>query len=152
MEKGNAYFTVEAALVLPMVISAMLLGIFLVCYQYDRCLLEQDMGRLMIQGRAVVTENAGDTQKAVEQIRKQAAQIYRGKYAAWSFTDINIRLDQNKLSCTGVGELVFPVPEWNFWNREQRWQAEISYDSGRLSPVFYIRQYRKLHRLFEKKV
>lgn len=151
MGRKNAYFTVEAALVFPIVISVMLLGIFLFCYQYDRCLLEQDMGRLMIRGGAAITENAGDAQKAAEQIREQTAQIYRGKYAAWSFTDINIRLDQNKLSCTGAGELVFPVPEWNFWNREKRWQAEISYDSDRLSPVFYIRQYRKLHGLLKKK-
>lgn len=149
MKRRNAYFTVEAALVLPMALGAMLLGIYLFCYQYDRCLLEQDIGCLLIRGNALISENAGDTQKAEEELKRQAAQIFQEKYAAWRFTAIDIGLDHNKLSCEGRGEMVFPAPEWNFWNRSRYWEAGISRDSSRLSPVFYIRQYRKLQGLWE---
>lgn len=147
MRKKNAYFTVEAALVLPVVMSAMLLGIYLFCYQYDRCLLEQDMGWLLVRGMAVIAENADDARNAEKELQNLAAQIYREKYAAWKFGKVRIGLERNKLSCVGAGELVFPVPGWNFPNQKHRWKAEAGCDADRLSPVFYIRQYRKLHGL-----
>ena len=149
MQGKNAYFTVEAALVLPMVMSAMLVGIYLFCYQYDRCLLEQDMGSLLIWGSAMATENAGETGVITESLQQRVAQINRAKYAAWRLTAIDIRLERNKLSLTGQGELAFPVPGWNLWNQDNLWEARVSYESSRLSPVFYIRQYRKLHGLLQ---
>lgn len=53
MEKKNAYFTVEAALVLPIVIAALLFVIYMMLFQYDRCLLEQDMGAIALWGALV---------------------------------------------------------------------------------------------------
>ena len=40
----NAYFTVEAALIIPLVLGILVFLIFIMFYQYDRCLLEQDIG------------------------------------------------------------------------------------------------------------
>lgn len=150
MKEQNAYFTVEAALVLPMVMSAMLVGIYLFCYQYDRCLLEQDMGSLLIWNSAMAAQNAGETDKIAESIRQRAAQINQAKYAAWKLTAIDIKLEKNNLSISGQGELSFPVPGWNLWNQDNLWEAQVSYESSRLSPVFYIRQYRKLHGMLQK--
>lgn len=150
MKTKNAYFTMEAALVLPMVMSAMLVGIYLFCYQYDRCLLEQDMGSLLIWSSAMAAENAGETEVIAESLQRRAAQINRAKYAAWKLTAIDIELERNDLSLTGRGELAFPVPGWNLWNQDNLWEAQVSYESSRLSPVFYIRQYRKLHGMLQK--
>ena len=150
MKEKNAYFAVEAALVLPMVMSAMLVGIYLFCYQYDRCLLEQDMGSLLIWSSAMAAEYAGETEKIAENLQRRAAQINRAKYAAWKLTAIDIRLERNNLSLTGRGELAFPVPGWNLWNHDNLWEARVSYESSRFSPVFYIRQYRKLHGILQK--
>lgn len=145
MRMRNAYFTVEAALVLPMVMSAMLVGVYLFCYQYDRCLMEQDMGSMLLLGNAITAENAGEIEEIKESLRQRAARINRTKYAAWKLTAIDIRLEKNKLSITGRGELAFPVQGWNLWNQNNLWEAQVNYESSRLSPVFYIRQYRKLH-------
>lgn len=145
----NAYFTVEAALVLPMIMSAMLVGIYLFCYQYDRCLMEQDMGSLLLWGNAMASENAGDTEEIRKSLQQRAARINREKYAAWKLTAIDIRLEKNKLSVIGRGELAFPVPGWNLWNHDNLWEARVNYESSRLSPVFYIRQYRKLHGIMQ---
>ena len=41
----RAYFTVEAAVLYPVVLGVVLLMMYLLFFQYDRCLLEQDMGR-----------------------------------------------------------------------------------------------------------
>ena len=50
MRERNAYFTVEAALVLPLVTGAILFVIYTMLFQYDRCLLEQDIGALALWG------------------------------------------------------------------------------------------------------
>lgn len=149
MSRRNAYFVVEAALVLPMVMSAMMIGIYLFCYQYDRCLLEQDIGSLMIWSNAVATENAGESEEIKESLQARAFDINLEKYAAWEMTVVEIKLEKNDISLIGRGELAFPIAGWNRWNNDNLWEAEVQYKCDRLSPVFYIRQYRKLQRMFE---
>lgn len=149
MSRRNAYFVVEAALVLPMVMSAMMIGIYLFCYQYDRCLLEQDIGSLMIWSNAVATENVGESEEIKESLQARAFDINLEKYAAWEMTAVEIKLEKNDISLIGRGELAFPIAGWNRWNNDNLWEAEVQYKCDRLSPVFYIRQYRKLQRMFE---
>ena len=149
MKRQNAYFTVEAALVLPIVISAMLLISYLFCFQYDRCLLEQDMGALALWSSVAASgyaEGAGDLDQL---LRQRAAGIYQGKYVAWENTNVEIRLEKDQVSVSGSGELTFPVPEWNLWNDDNFWKAATSFQNSRRSPVFYIRQYRKLEGLLD---
>ena len=150
MNKSNAYFVVEAALVLPLIMSAMMMGIYLFCYQYDRCLLEQDMGRLMIWSSNIATENAGESEKIKESIQARKSDIYLEKYAAWEMTTVDIKLEKNDISLTGRGQLAFPIAGWNRWNDDNLWEAEVQYKCDRLSPVFYIRQYRKLQEIFQQ--
>lgn len=40
----KGYFTVETSLILPMVLAVQVFLIYAMLRQYDRCLLEQDMG------------------------------------------------------------------------------------------------------------
>ena len=149
MNRCNAYFVVEAALVLPLVMSAMMIGIYLFSYQYDRCLLEQDIGSLMIWSNAVATENAGESEEIRESLQTRASDINLEKYVAWEMTAVEIKLEKNDISLIGRGELAFPIAGWNRWNDDNLWEAEVQYKCDRLSPVFYIRQYRKLQRIFE---
>ena len=53
MKGKNAYFTVEAALVFSITISVILFVVYLLLFQYDRCLLEQDMGAMALWGSRV---------------------------------------------------------------------------------------------------
>ena len=48
--KLGGYFSVEAALVFPLVMGTILLLIYLGFYQYDRCMLEFDMGTIALRG------------------------------------------------------------------------------------------------------
>ena len=54
--KVDGFFTVEAAMVLSITLSAILLIIYLLFFQYNRCLMEQDMGTLALRG-AVMQED-----------------------------------------------------------------------------------------------
>ena len=90
MEENNAYFTVEAALVLPLVISILIFVIYMLFYQYDRCLLEQDMGALALWGSL---EEAADAASFEEKVRNRIAQLYREKYMAWSYIQMEAGLE-----------------------------------------------------------
>lgn len=140
----EAYFTVEATLVLPLVMGAILLEVYLFCYQYDRCLMEQDMGSLVLWCNEIRLENADTVEKQKEKIKSRTSEIYRDKYAAWDLTAVNVQLEKNRVSVIGRGQLTFPVPGWNLWNNINLWESEAVYESKSISPVFYIRQLRKL--------
>lgn len=147
MIRENAYFTVEAALVVPMVISTILFIIYMLFFQYDRCLMEQDMGALIIWGCSV---ESSDEEKFKESIRERIQGIYQEKYVAWEMTTLRTRLQQNNFSVEAEGKLTFPFAEWNFWDVENVWGAEVSYSCQRLSPLAFIRLCRKIHYEFNE--
>ena len=65
MRDRNAYFTVEAALVLPVVIGAILFVIYMMLFQYDRCLLEQDIGGIALWGSIVEASDTAELEQKV---------------------------------------------------------------------------------------
>lgn len=136
MEERNAYFTVEAALVLPVVISILLFIIYILFYQYDRCLLEQDMGAMALWGSLEEADDAGELQTKAE---KRMRELYREKYMAWNFAELEAGLEQNRFSAKGAGSLTFPLSGWNFWGGGNVWGARAEYGYTRLSPVTFIR-------------
>lgn len=136
MENRNAYFTVEAALVLPVVIGAVLFVIYTMLFQYDRCLLEQDVGAIALWGSLA---EASDMSVLEQKVQARISGLYREKYAAWRITKLNAVLDKNRFHVEGEGQLTFPVPGWNFWNADNVWRSQASYGYSRLSPVTFIR-------------
>lgn len=141
MKKDNAYFTVEAALVLPAVLGMMLFVIYMLLFQYNRCLMEQDLGAMAMWGSSV---GAPDTGSLEEKTRQRMAGLYREKYAAWKFTALDAVLEKNSFSAAGTGQLLFPVPGMNFWSAENIWETSARYSFQRLSPVTFIRLCRRV--------
>lgn len=136
MRERNAYFTVEAALVLPVVIGAILFVIYMMLFQYNRCLLEQDVGAMAMGGSLV---EASETVELEQRAQERMAGLYREKYMAWRITQLKGDLDRNRFCVEGTGQLTFPVPGWNFWGADNIWEAKASYGYTRLSPVTFIR-------------
>lgn len=149
-ESCEAYFTVEATLVLPLVMSAILLDIYLFSFEYDRCLMEQDMGSLILWCSEIRLQNADTAKEQEEKIQNRTGKIYRDKYIAWELTTIDVQLEKNRISVVGRGQLTFPVPGWNIWNDINLWKDEAAYESRSISPVFYIRQMRKLNEMLHE--
>lgn len=139
--RENAYFTVEAALVLPLVTGALIFTIFLFIFQYDRCLLEQDINMLAVCAGTATAENS----EALEEIiRKKASEVFMDKYAAWTMNDLQIAVKGNRVSVRGGGYLTLPLPEWNFFREDNEWGARTLRETLRISPADYIRLYRKI--------
>ncbi|MCI8801026.1 pilus assembly protein [Acetatifactor muris] len=136
MKKENAYLTVEAALVFPIVISVILLIVYMLIFQYDRCLLEQDLGAMALWGSRVETSSGVSME---ELTRQRMAAMYRDKYAAWKITVLDASLERNCFSVKGAGQLTFPLPGWNFWSRRNVWDTHADYSYNRMSPVTFVR-------------
>lgn len=135
-QKKNGYFTVEAALVFPVALGTVLLIVYMLLFQYNRCLMEQDLGSLALWGSRVRAENSKELQ---ELIQKRTGEIYKDKYAAWKILELNAKLEHNRFTATGKGQLVFPAPGINFWNGNNVWEAEAGYCFWRVSPVDFVR-------------
>ncbi|MDE6639634.1 MAG: hypothetical protein K2K63_03850 [Acetatifactor sp.] len=139
--RKNAYFTVEAALVLPLVIGALIFTVFQFIFQYDRCLLEQDINMLAVRAATATAESS----EALEEIiRKKASEVFMDKYAAWTMSDLQIAVKGNRVSVRGGGYLTLPLPEWNFFREENEWGARTLRETLRISPADHIRLYRKI--------
>ena len=73
MKKENAYMTVEAALLFPFLTGAILFVVYMLLFQYDRCLLEQDMGALALWGSLA---QATEAETLEEKVQKRVADVY----------------------------------------------------------------------------
>lgn len=140
MKRKNAYFTVEAALVLPMVLGAILFVVYLLMFQYDRCLLEQDMGELAVW--ISLQEDVGE--QLVEELEYQMGDIYWDKYLAWEMINLDAKIRADRCVVSAGGQLIFPLSGWNFWNDKNTWIAETEWDFQNLHPVEFVRMCNKL--------
>lgn len=140
-KEKNAFFSVEAALILPLVIAAVLLGVSLFVFQYDRCLMEQDMAAQAL--KAAVAE-AKTNEELEEKIQIQTAGLYRNKYVAWDIILLEVKIKKGIIEAVSEGTFRFPMPGWNFWNRENIWSARAGYKAHRIDPVTFIRNCRRV--------
>ena len=139
-KKENGYLTVEAALVLPVVLAVQVLVVFLFVFQYNRCLLDQDMAKLAVLGCGAEKQ---EKSKLAEYVRRCAGDLYTEKYVAWDMTDAEITLQGNSIRVRGSGKQFFPEAGWGILSGGFNWNAETVCEGERLDAVTFIRQYRK---------
>jgi len=139
--KENAYFTVEAALVFPVVMGTIIFIICMLLFQYDRCLMEQDLGAAALWGSRL---EASDAAELREKMQKRLADIYQDKYVAWEHTLMKAILQKNRFSVQGEGRLAL-------WRSGDAWSVEAVYEYDRLSPVTFIRLCRGVGNLLQER-
>ena len=141
MKKVAAYFTVEAALIIPIAISVMFFLIVMFFYQYDRCLMEQDLGMMTLRAAAAMGEKQ---EEIAEKLQSDMKSFSRKRYILWQFTSMDMKMEHGQIEVEASAKLTFPLAEWNLLRDRNVWNAEAGYKNTRISPVFFIRQYRKL--------
>ena len=130
----NAYFTVEAAMVRPVVLYVIFLVITLLFFQYNRCLLELDLGVLALRGSSMQTENNEDR---VEQLQRQGNRQEEELYIGWKCSDIKIEIEKGVLRVEQQA-----TSEFLFAKRFS--DVSAAYENHIVSPVSFLRYYRKL--------
>lgn len=127
-------------MVLPMVMGVLFFAVYILLLQYNRCLSEQDMGALAMWGSTLW----GEEEEIASEIEKRIENIYWEKYLAWEMTELEIEIRNNAFEVTAGGQVVFPLPEWNFWNDDNVWGAESEWKYQRLRPMEFVRMCNKL--------
>lgn len=128
------YFTVEAAMVMPIVLYVIFVILYLLCFQYNRCLMEIDMGVFALRGRVMQAQTNEDR---AELLRKQAEECREEQYIGWRCGRVQWKLEKGTLWVERKGKLEFPFTR-------ELWSAEVNYENHILSPVSVLRYYRKL--------
>ena len=122
MQRKNykAYFTVEAAVLYPIVLGVIVLMTYLLFFQYDRCLLEQDMGR------AAVRSGSRWMQKKEELNR----QLQESELPVW-------KLEKNQVTVEQTGRMPYPFSE--IAEVPRYWSAKAAFQVKRNNPVEILR-------------
>lgn len=139
MNVMEGYFTVEAAMVLPMVCVVVLLIVYLWFFQYNRCLMEQDMGALALRGVAIQAE---DSTERIEKLREQADALYTEKYIAWDCEEIVLTTGHGVVRVEQIGTI--RIPFGNSVGGADAAEVSVSYENRLLSPVTFVRNYRRM--------
>ena len=145
MKRGvKAYFTVEAVMVLPVVLGAIGVILYLLTYQYDRAVLEQDMGMLSIRVSSFGVPMDGAKQ---ELVRLQEG-LAREKYLLGIWTVPELEIEPAKVTIRGKLQL----PLWGPWAMSGKGAhgVWVTYTNRKLSPVFVIRSCKKITKSWGK--
>lgn len=147
MKRLDAYMTVEAALLFPIVMGSILFVVYMMMFQYDRCLLEQDTGAIALWGSLA---EAADKAELEYKIQKRMSEIYRDKYVVWKFQALDASLDKNRFTVNSAGQLSFPFTGLNYWGSGNTWSVQVKYGYDRLEPVAFIRICHKAKKAVKK--
>lgn len=137
-EKYKAYFTVEAAVLYPIVLGVIVLMTYLLFFQYDRCLLEQDMGRAAVKSGSRWMQKKEELNR---QLQEKDLFFDTEKYIAWESELPVWKLEKNQVTVEQTGRMLYPfstivgVPKY--------WSAKASFRAERRSPVSVLRNYRR---------
>lgn len=129
---------------LPLVMICIGLILWLIVYQYNRCLLEQDLGMLSVRASSFAVSE-GEMLPEVEQLE---AGINGEKYLSCVPEPVKAEALAAGLKISGGLSMRNPFLGWN-WVGEDGCKIVTAYENRKLSPVFVIRSHRKLEQAIE---
>lgn len=138
----TAYFTVEAAVLYPIVLGVILLMMYLLLFQYDRCLLEQDMGRAAVRSGSRWMQKKEELNR---QLQEKDLFFDTEKYIAWESELPVWKLEKDQVTVEQTGRMPYPfsaiagVPGY--------WSAKASFQVKRNSPVNTLQNYRRYQKV-----
>lgn len=138
-EALEGYFTVEATMVMVLVLYVCISVICLGFFQYDRCLMQQDAYRAALRGSSVYK---GDKLKVYTTTKQMLQEFENDKYVATRYDYIVSVKDSSKVWITGGVRMPF-VGIIHFLKTIE-WEIEASAESKLIDPVTFIKLCRQL--------
>lgn len=139
-KETGAYLTVEAALVMPIVLAVVIFVMYMLFFQYDRCLMEQNAGVFALRGCTLQIPDKEERLLKLQQMPLQKDE----KYLAWEALKPSITLKGNKILLEQSGHLKFPFANLLSWQGRDVWDSSICFENHRIHPVEFIRNCRKV--------
>lgn len=141
---ADAYFTIEAALIIPLVLGIFVFLIYIMIFQYDRCLIEQDIGILTLRG---TIEKSSNNDELLCYLQEEANKIDRNKYAAAIWDPTTIKIKNSRIEIIGRIMVQVPFPRLALLTGQQDWTVSAKFQNRRISPTNFIRACRRLKNL-----
>lgn len=135
----EAYFTVEASLVLPVVIGSVIFVICFLLFFYDRCLMEQDVAMISIRASQSQAQSPEELEKELVTWRQQ---YLAEKEYAWEMSTIVMSRKQNRIEFEREGKLLMG---------ERVWTAKVTGSALELHPASILRLCRRIYLGLEEK-
>lgn len=140
-----AYFTVEASLILPMVMLFTVMMIFLSFYGYDRCILEHSAYEAALRGTHSHIRTAGEAQK---QAQTAAGRLVDGKLFAIKDFSYDVSADADRVTVTYHCSVNMPFITWlGEYVSNIDMTMDISRSAKRLRPARTVRDCRIINNL-----
>ncbi|MBO4749227.1 MAG: hypothetical protein J5546_02835 [Lachnospiraceae bacterium] len=130
--QAEAYFTVEASLVLPIVIGAVVFTICFLLFCYNRCVMEQDVGVLTVMTAPYGAKSLG---MIIPRVRTWKEEMITDKYYAWDAGDFLLSQSGDKRVIMRSGKLMIG---------DRLWTASAEREVPRVQPTFFVRICRSL--------
>ena len=135
----DAYLTVEAAMVLPIVVGVVVFVIYLLFFQYDRCLMEQNTGMLALRACTMPVKDNEERMRMLMEDTSKADE----RYLVWTLEDAVMKFKGNQIQIERSGMLRCPFQGLLGLDNAD-WKSHISYENYRIEPVEFIRNCRKV--------
>lgn len=145
--KQNAYFTLEASLIMPLVLIVIIFIMYVGFYSYDKCLLRQDTYRLLIRGSQV--KNASN-EDVMNTIKKEDLERNYDKYVMCIWEDKHVSVEHDSINIVGEGMLKVSIPFIDNLLGKNAWNITVEAKTTRIHPIDVIRSCRKIQSLLEK--
>lgn len=147
-EKENAYFSLEACIIMPLVFYSIIFLMYVGFYQYDKCILQQDVFRMLIRGSQTKFLS---NEELAQKMKEEDAQWYYDKYVLCSWNDKKIEVGYGEICIKQQAVLNASVPIIMEWTGMEFWDMSMNFSSTRIHPVKTIRSCRKLEKLAERR-
>lgn len=145
IEQG--YFSVEAALIMPIVLYSLIFVIYIGFFQYNRCLLLQDSYRMLLRGEQIKKDN---NDEVCAELKRQDARWYYDKYMLSNFGGKTIEVSYNQIRIAQEMSINIPFSMLQDWTKGKQWKTDIDIAVSRMRPVETIRNCRKVEALLDK--
>lgn len=128
----QGYFTVEAALVLPIVIGTIIYIIYFQLFWYNRGLMDQDTAMLTLKA---TQEKSIEFEKIRDSVALFQEEYMTPKYAGWETDVPTISIKENRIKIQNTGKM----PAWDSF-----WADNTSYEYKKMNPTAFVRLCRKI--------
>lgn len=137
------YFTVEAVLIFPIILFVYSFLLYMGFFQYNRCLLEQDVLLAAIKSSRILPY---DSVEAARQAGAAVEGLGRDKYIGWTAKDPRVLAGQGKISIEVSGYMDIPLFRNVPFLHDGRWELQKQAEIKAQEPVFFIRLCRRILR------
>ncbi len=135
----NGYFTIEAALLMPMVLFCIFFVLYVGFLQYDRCIAEQDAKIMLLRASNMKEKSESEIEAELSACPELAT---KKKVLFSSSLEKRIKVQKTKTQIGIQGGVRTVLQQMNFFT----YAAE--YETDRYNPVEFIRNCRKAEQYF----